>query len=570
ADVLWGTPGYLDSLAAVHKMLTGEGVPFGIIYDGNSTDASDAAWIQSATQHMLSVELNLGSPDLVIFQSWHAYPKKLLPESDADSFPSLIDAYFRARTTLTAAVAGGSVQGILTASDSGQALANAPVAISLTPVSGSGVAAVYAAGVTAPPGTQSIIFGARVNMECNCSGAADFLVTSFLLTGGAAPVTGGFANQLAGWGVSTPGTPAASAKMESGGLHVLAAAGQAVMLNSSPLAFTGTGPVTFHVSARVAPQSAGAGYFTAIFLGASGEIARTRIPFAAAELPVAAVATDASGRFTAALPSTPGDSFQVRAGYSGDGATWPSQAAAPYSSPGAQSVAIAAIANAASYDTYAVSPGEIVAVFGNGMGPAAMAGGTFAGGFLGTSIGGVTLRFDGIAAPLIYASDGQIAAIVPYGIHADQTYATVGAPGGVSLPFGIPVVPAVPGLFTADASGFGPLAALNVDGSLNRPANPAQSGLPVVVFGTGEGQTSPAGVDGLVMNVPAAPLLAPAVTVGGVPATVDYFGPAPGEVAGVFQLNFRVPADAPRGDAVPVTVRVGGAGAAKTTTIAIR
>jgi hypothetical protein len=77
ADVEWDAPSYLTDLDSVRKMLASEGVPFGIIYNGNANDTSDAQWIQSATQHLLAVELNLGSPDLVIFQSWHAYPQEL-------------------------------------------------------------------------------------------------------------------------------------------------------------------------------------------------------------------------------------------------------------------------------------------------------------------------------------------------------------------------------------------------------------------------------------------------------------------------------------------------------------
>jgi hypothetical protein len=93
ADVAWDKPSYFADLASVRKMLVDEGVPFGIIYNGNAHDSSDAQWIQSATQHMLAVESNFGSPDLVIFQSWHPYPKKLVPETDSDSFTSLIEKY---------------------------------------------------------------------------------------------------------------------------------------------------------------------------------------------------------------------------------------------------------------------------------------------------------------------------------------------------------------------------------------------------------------------------------------------------------------------------------------------
>src|SRR5260370_12912718 len=69
ADVEWNRPSYLADLASVRNMLSSEGVAFGIIYNGNPYDSSDSQWIQSATQHMLAVDLNVGPPDLAIFQS---------------------------------------------------------------------------------------------------------------------------------------------------------------------------------------------------------------------------------------------------------------------------------------------------------------------------------------------------------------------------------------------------------------------------------------------------------------------------------------------------------------------
>jgi hypothetical protein len=229
ADVEWDTPSYLTDLTSVRKMVGSEGIPFGIIYSGNPYDTSDAPWIQSATQHMLAVELNLGSPDLVIFQSWQPYPKKLLPETDSDSFTSLIDTYFRRRTTLSSSVSGSTLQGALTAADTGQPITNALINVMISPTAGSGVPALYSVAGTLPAGTQSVVFGARVNLECNCSGTADFLVSSFTMDAGVAgTITGDFSNQLNGWDVSAAGSPAGTAKIEGASLHVSAQPGQSV------------------------------------------------------------------------------------------------------------------------------------------------------------------------------------------------------------------------------------------------------------------------------------------------------------------------------------------------------
>ena len=84
---------------------------------------------------------------------------------------------------------------------------------------------------------------------------------------------------------------------------------------------------------------------------------------------------------------------------------------------------LAAVLNAASYSSGAVSPGEIVTLFGQGIGPTAPATLqlTSDGGSLTTSIGGTQVLFDGNPAPMIYASDQQVTAIVPYAVGASPT-----------------------------------------------------------------------------------------------------------------------------------------------------
>lgn len=333
ADVEWDAPSYLADLDSVRKMLASEGVPFGIIYNGNANDTSDSQWIQSATQHMLAVELNLGSPDQVIFQSWHAFPQKLLPETDPDSFTSLIDTYFRRRTALSSSVSGSTLEGWLTAADTGEPIGDASISVTITPTDGSGVSALYTVAGTILAGTESIVFGARVNLECNCSGTSDFLVSSFTMDAGAAGViTSDFSNQLDGWGVSATGSPASTAKIEGSSLHVIAQPGQSVLLNSVPIPFSSAGPYTFGVSAQVSPKSSGSGYFTLVFLGASTEISRVRIPLAAASLPIGSATTDALGHYALPLPATGPDPFQVQSAFAGSDDAWPAQSTATWTS----------------------------------------------------------------------------------------------------------------------------------------------------------------------------------------------------------------------------------------------
>ena len=236
-------------------------------------------------------------------------------------------------------------------------------------------------------------------------------------------------------------------------------------------------------------------------------------------------------------------------------------------------VTAAGVVNAATFKTGGVAPGEIVTIFGSGFGPASLAGlSVGADGKVTTSAGGTSVTFDGVAAPMIYAVTGQLSAVVPYSVAGKtSTQLRVSFGKDTSAAVTVPVVAASPGVFTADSSGSGQISMANQDYSLNSSANPAAKGSVVIFYGTGEGQTTPPGVDGQVNNtVFPAPVAAPKVTIGGQNAQIAYFGAAPGFVSGVFQVNVYVPGEAPSGPAVPVTVTVGSTTSPTGTTIAIR
>jgi uncharacterized protein (TIGR03437 family) len=233
--------------------------------------------------------------------------------------------------------------------------------------------------------------------------------------------------------------------------------------------------------------------------------------------------------------------------------------------------AVAYIVNSASNLFGPIAPGEIVTLHGAGMGPADLVTARLdQAGLLDTKLGEAEVLFDGKPAPLVYVSATQSAAIVPYSVSA-STVVTVSHGGQVSPPVLLPVAVTAPAVFTADSSGVGQAAAINSgDGSLNSPAHPAAIGSVITLFATGEGQTNPAGVDGKLAGDPLpSPLLAVTVTIGGQKADVQYAGGAPGEVAGVMQINARIPAGITTGDAVPVVLQVGDE-KAQPVTIAVR
>jgi uncharacterized protein (TIGR03437 family) len=91
--------------------------------------------------------------------------------------------------------------------------------------------------------------------------------------------------------------------------------------------------------------------------------------------------------------------------------------------------------------------------------------------------------------------------------------------------------------------------------------NPAKIGDYISLFATGEGQTSPAGVDGKLAGfTPTYPILAVYVTVGGIPAQIQYAGSVVGQVAGLMQVNVKIPNGVQPGGYVPVVISMGDAG----------
>jgi uncharacterized protein (TIGR03437 family) len=225
--------------------------------------------------------------------------------------------------------------------------------------------------------------------------------------------------------------------------------------------------------------------------------------------------------------------------------------------PANQSVIIGAVVDAASQRAGAVSPGKIVVIYGNGLGPAQLVQNQPAAGRFGTETGGTAVYFNGIAAPILYSSAAQVGAIVPYAVSGTIAQVTVAYQGETSDAFSVQVAPAAPSLFTANETGAGQAAAVNDDGTINSATNPAKIGSYISLYATGEGQTSPAGVDGQVSSAQVQPLLPVSVSVGGVPAIVQYAGSSIGQVAGLMQVNVQIPSGVQPGGYVPAVLQVG-------------
>jgi uncharacterized protein (TIGR03437 family) len=232
---------------------------------------------------------------------------------------------------------------------------------------------------------------------------------------------------------------------------------------------------------------------------------------------------------------------------------------------------IASVNNAANYAADAISPGQIVTLFGQNMGPSPLVPLQVVGGSLTTNLAGTQVLFDGVAAPMIYSLQNQVSAIAPYGLAGKSSTAVqVKYNGTASNTVTMPVQPATPAIFTLDATGLGPGAILNQDFSTNGSGRPAARLSVVAIYCTGGGTTDPASADGSVIGSALPRLTLPvSVTIGGVDANVSYAGGVPGSVAGLIQINAEVPVAVRPGSGIPVTISIGGVSSTSGVTMSV-
>jgi uncharacterized protein (TIGR03437 family) len=235
-----------------------------------------------------------------------------------------------------------------------------------------------------------------------------------------------------------------------------------------------------------------------------------------------------------------------------------------------------AVVNGASYEREGVvAPGEIVTLFGSNLGPeTAVSLQLDSSGRVKTELGGTRILFDGIPAPLLGVQARQVSAVVPFSVAGKSlTHLEVEYQGQrTRRVYILPVVSAIPGIFTLDQSGRGQGAILNEDGvTVNSPASPATRGSIVSIFATGAGETDPVSLDGvLTWGILPAPKLPVAVRIGEAAAEILHARAAAGLVSGVLQVNARVPWNIEPGDFVPVILTVGATSSLPAVTMAVR
>src|SRR5579871_903051 len=204
------------------------------------------------------------------------------------------------------------------------------------------------------------------------------------------------------------------------------------------------------------------------------------------------------------------------------------------------------------------SPGELMSLFGQNL-TASSTPSQASSLPLPTILGGTEVLVNGSPVPLFFVSQGQINFQMPALTGNAAVVSVVSGTSSTTPATQISLVPIHPAIFpVAGGQGLGQI--LNANSSANSPANPASAGQVIQIFATGLGVTNPPLTPGQPGNSVApfnAAVVTPAVTIGGINASVTFSAAAPG-LAGVFQVNAVVPSGLPSGGFAAVQISSGG------------
>ncbi len=238
------------------------------------------------------------------------------------------------------------------------------------------------------------------------------------------------------------------------------------------------------------------------------------------------------------------------------------------------------VANAASADRGAgVAPGSMVSIFGTGLASGLARLDSVP---LSTTIGDVSVTFNGVAAPLQFVSENVIAAQVPWEVLPDPTVSgtasiVVTRPGGPSQAVTVPIIPAAPAVYRVHPWTTQAMA-LNADGTLTAAngtvegfqSHPANVGDAILVYANGLGAVTPGIATGAnSQDVTRITQVTPTVLIQGQSAKVTFSGLSP-KVPGLNLLNVVVPAGITSSDSAPIQIQIGNTTTTAQITIAVR
>ncbi len=218
-----------------------------------------------------------------------------------------------------------------------------------------------------------------------------------------------------------------------------------------------------------------------------------------------------------------------------------------------------------------LTPGGLGTIFGYSLANTSAGAGSLP---LTNSLGGTQVAIGGAPAPLLYVSPSQINFQVPWEL-AGQSQATVavttplGASSARTTALTVNLHAVAPAIFAANGSGNGQGDVISLQGQLAAAATPVTRGQYVMIYCSGLGAVSnqPA-IGAAAVDASSTTIRTPSVTIGGVQASSNFAGLAPGYV-GVYQVNALVPATITPGPAVPLSLSIDGV-SSNTVTIAVQ
>jgi uncharacterized protein (TIGR03437 family) len=223
--------------------------------------------------------------------------------------------------------------------------------------------------------------------------------------------------------------------------------------------------------------------------------------------------------------------------------------------------AITSVVNAASLQPL-LSPGALVSIIGSHLtGPTQSTNYDDTASYP-TSVAGTSVTFNGIDAPLLYVSPGQINAIVPFALAGQKSVQVVVQRfNQVSATVTLPFLDTSPAIFTAaqSGSGQGVIFQQGSDGQFtyNSADNPAPKGAALEIFATGSGAWTPPPQSDVYLSPEPFTTQPVTVTIGGQPAKLLYAGTQGTQATrSVLQVNVVVPAGVGSGPQ-PVVLKIG-------------
>jgi uncharacterized protein (TIGR03437 family) len=222
------------------------------------------------------------------------------------------------------------------------------------------------------------------------------------------------------------------------------------------------------------------------------------------------------------------------------------------------------VVNAADFQR-TVAPGGLVTITGQNMSPVNVATRQMP---LPTALGESCLTVNGVPMPLIFVSDKQVNAQLPFNIDGNATM-ILRTPGGVSDNFNLQILPTAPGIFRQQVEGVGELPVITAsrNGQPVSGSNPVKREDHITIFLTGMGRTNPQIEEGLPSpdSPRAKALVEPKMTLGGHALTEFTAELSPGQV-GVYEIHVWIPRAVPTGNEIPLVVEQGGV----STTVSVR